>query len=274
MTSKWFGLTGTLSAITQRTGRNAMKINTGMHPYSRLGMMEALEGAIMTERRLDIAANNLANADTPGFRRQGITFEEYMLREQDGTRRTAKGEVTWQDMSIGTVHYTENQWDFAINGEGFFQVQTPAGMMYTRAGNFMLDRNSRLVTQDGYPVISDGAPVILEDTTGKHITLSPDGQFFVDETVAGSLQIVTFRNPENLERMGRNYFRETPASGAPETLDTVNIQQGYLELSNVNSLEDMINLIDLHRAYEIQQKSMQAVDQMNNKAANETGRLS
>ena len=86
--------------------------------------------------------------------------------------------------------------------------------------------------------------------------------------------LVNFTSPEGLERLGRNYFRETRASGPATPEDNVNIQQGYLELSNVNTLEDMINLIDLHRAYEIQQKTIQAVDQMNNKAANETGKLS
>jgi len=196
-----------------------------------------------------------------------------MLRQQNGSTRTAKGEVTWQDMSMGTVHYTENQWDFAINGQGFFQVRTPGGIMYTRAGNFMLDSRSQLITQDGYPVLADGAPVILEDTTGKYNTMSPDGQFFVDETVAGRLEVVTFENEEKLERAGRNYFRETRDSGAPLPLDTVNIQQGYLELSNVNTLEDMINLIDLHRAYELQQKTLQAVDNMDDRAVNNVGRL-
>ncbi len=261
--------------VKKNTGKEDMTMNitTGLHPYTRLGHMEALEGAIMTERRLDIAANNLANADTPGFRKQGITFEEYMLQEQDGNNRTAKGEVIWQDLSAGSVHFTENQWDFAINGEGFFSVQTPAGIRYTRAGNFMLDSQGQLITQDGYPVLGGGAPIILEDTTGKYITLSPDGHFFVDETDAGQIDVVTFDNPEYLQRMGRNYFSETPAAGAPQPVEDVNIAQGYLELSNVNELEDMINLIDLHRAYEIQQKSLQAVDHMDDKAANTVGKV-
>ncbi len=250
-----------------------MNISTGIHPYTRLGHMEALEGAIMTERRLDIAANNLANADTPGFRKQGITFEEYMLKQQDGTGRTAKGEVIWQDMSMGSVHFTKNQWDFAINGKGFFAVQTPAGIRYTRAGNFMLDGQSRLITQDGYLVLGNGAPIVLEDTTGKYVTVSPDGHFFVDETDAGKLDVVTFEAPEKLERMGRNYYKATPAAGAPTPVDTVNIAQGYLELSNVNTLEDMINLIDLHRAYELQQKTLQAVDHLDDRAVNSVGRL-
>ncbi len=251
-----------------------MNITTGIHPYTRLGHMEALEGAIMTERRLDIASNNLANADTPGFKKQGITFEEYMLKQQDGTNRTAKGEVIWQDMSAGTVTFTDNQWDFAINGEGFFKVQTPAGIRYTRAGNFMLDAQSQLITQEGYPVLGSNAPIVLEDTTGKYVTISPDGHFFVDETDAGQLDVVKFDNPENLKRMGRNYFSAPPEAGAEQPVEDVNIAQGYLELSNVNTIEDMINLIDLHRAYELQQKTLQAVDQMDDKAVNTVGRPS
>lgn len=249
-----------------------MKIDVGIHPYSRLGHMEALEGAVMTERRLDIASNNLANADTPGFKKQGITFDEYILKQQDGTDKMAKGEVIWQDMSAGSVHYTRNQWDFAINGKGFFAVQTPEGTRYTRAGNFMLDGQSQLITQEGYPVLGDGGPLVLEDTTGKYVTMSPDGQFFVDETVAGKIDVKMFSNPDKLERTGKNYFNATPEAGAPQPVDAVNIQQGYLELSNVNTLEDMINIIDLHRAYELQQKTLQAVDQMDGKAANDIGK--
>ena len=248
-----------------------MKIQAAIHPYSRLGHMEALEGAIILERKLQVCSSNMANLETKGFKAQGITFEEYLLREQDGTNRTAKGEVTWADFSQGPVHFTGNPYDFAIDGDGFFVVQTPAGRMYTRGGNFRLDSEYRLVTREGYPVLGDGVPVTLEDTTGSGVWLSEDRNFFVDETMTAKLDVVTFDDPGSLKRIGRNLFRETKASGRGLPADT-QVKQGYLEDSNVNALREMVHLIDLYRGYEMQQKALQAGDQLDSKAANDLGK--
>ncbi len=248
-----------------------MNSHAVIHPYTRLGNMEALEGAIILERKLQVTSNNMANLATTGFKSQGITFEEYLLKEQDGTNRTAKGEVTWADFSQGPVRFTGNPYDFAIDGEGFFVVQTPAGRMYTRDGGFRLDSEYRLVTREGYPVLGDGVPITLEDTTGTGAWLSEDGHFFVDETMTAKLDVVTFADERALKRTGGNLFRETSGSGRAVPSEGT-VKQGYVEDSNVNSMREMVHLIDLYRGYEMQQKALQAGDQLDSKAANELGK--
>ncbi len=244
----------------------------GIHPYTRLGHMEALEGARILERRLQLLSNDIANVDTVGFKRQGITFEEYLLSQIDRTKRTAKGELTKIDFSQGTLRETGNPFDFAIEGQGFFVVQGPDGPLYTRAGNFTLSAQNQLVTMEGYPVLGNGAPIVLEDTTGKGIWLSHDGRFFVDETDVGSIDVITFENPQGLMRIGRNLFQATNAAGAQNPAGSL-VRQGYLEDSNVDPLTTMVKLIDLYRAYEAEQKTMLAVDQLDSRAVNDLGKL-
>ncbi len=249
-----------------------MDIYTGLHPYSRLGAMEALEGAIMLERKLEVTSNNLANTNTTGFKAQGITFHEYLLREQDGDIRTAKGEQGWADFSAGSLQKSDNPYDMAIDGPGFFVVQGPNGPIYTRAGNFTLNEKYQLVTKEGYPVLGDGAPITLEDTTGQGVWLSEDGNFFVDETISSRIDVVTFDDPQKLKRLGDNYFSATNKAGTPTPSDSL-VKQGYIENSNVNAMMEMVHLIDLNRGYEAQQKSLQAIDQLDDKAANNIGRV-
>ncbi len=249
-----------------------MEIHVHIHPFSRLGHMETLEGTRILERRLEVLSHDMANVDTVGFKKQRITFEEYLLPQVGERDRTAKGEVVRTDFSQGTLHETGNSLDLAIEGEGFFVVETPAGRRYTRAGNFTLDAQNQLVTQQGYPVLGNGAPIVLEDTTGKGIWLSHDGRFFVDETDVGQIDVVTFENPQGLRRIGGNLYEASDASGA-ETPAESPVRQGYLEDSNVNPLETMVTLIDLYRAYEAEQKALQAADQLDNRAVNDVGKI-
>ncbi len=249
-----------------------MKIFPGLHPHSRLGHMEALEGALLLERKLEVAANNMANVNTTGFKKQRITFREYLLSQVDGSRRTAKGPVVTTEFAQGATHQTDNPLDFAIEGEGFFAVQTPQGVRYTRDGNFTLDAQKQLVTRQGYPVLGNGAPIILDDTTGRGIWLSGDGRFFVDETQTNVLDVVTFEDPTSLRRLGANLWEPSSRNVVPTPVENPSIKQGYLEDSNVNPLESMLELMDCYRAYEAQQKTIQTVDQLDNKAANEVGR--
>ncbi len=249
-----------------------MKLYTGLHPYTRLGAMEALEGAKILETKLDVTTNNLANANTVGFKTIHTTFHEYLLNLQDGNRRAAKGEQGWADFSQGSLQKSDSPFDCAIDGAGFFVVQGPNGPLYTRAGNFTLNDKYELVTQEGYRVLGDGAPIVLEDTTGKGTWLSEDGHFFVDETISSKIDIVTFKNPQALKRLGKNYFQATKGAGTPTPGEPV-VKQGYIENSNVNPILEMVNLIDLNRGYEVQQKTLQTVDQLNDKAANNIGRV-
>ncbi len=249
-----------------------MEISTAnMHPFTRLGHMESLEGMRMLERRLEVLSNDMANSNTTGFKKQEITFEEYLLPQMDDTERAAKGEIVRTDFSQGTLHETGNPFDLAIEGDGFFVVDTPAGRRYTRAGNFTLDAKNQLVTQEGYPVLGNGAPIVLQDTTGKGVWLSNDGRFYVDEADVAKIDVVTFENPQGLKKLGRNLFDATDASGAEKPANSP-VRQGYLEDSNVNPLETMVLLIDLYRTYEAEQKALQSADQLDNRAVNNLGK--
>jgi len=112
----------------------------------------------------------------------------------------------------------------------------------------------------------------LEDTTGNGVWLSEDGNFFVDETISSRIDVVNFADPQKLKRMGGNYFSATKEAGEPRPSDSL-VKQGYIENSNVNALIEMVHLIDLHRGYEAQQKSLQAIDQLDDKSANNLGRV-
>lgn len=236
--------------------------------------MEGLEGAEILESRLSVISNTVANLKTPGFKRQRVTFEEYFLTQIDKTRRTAKGEVMTQDFSQGTMRKTGNPFDFAIEGEGFFAVQTPQGVRYTRAGNFTLNGQNQLVTQQGYLVLGGGGPIQLVDTTGKGIWLSDDGRFYADETDVAGIDVVTFPEIQGLKRIGANLWEATQVSGAPQPAENARIRQGFIEESNSNPLEAMINLIDLYREYESIQRALKTVDDLDNKAATNVGQVS
>ncbi|MEM6954264.1 MAG: flagellar basal-body rod protein FlgG [Myxococcota bacterium] len=246
----------------------------------------AATGMEAQQRRIDITANNMANVNTTGFRRSRAEFQDLLYQTvrapggqtADGATlpiglQVGQGVRTVGTMTIqaqGSMNHTENPLDIAIEGDGFLQIQRPAGdIAYTRAGNLKVDAQGQLVTVDGYqiePQIS-----IPVDATG--ITIAPDG--LISVTVAGDtnaqevgqLQLAGFANPAGLEAIGRSMFLPTNASGEPiagvpgqEGLGTV--AQGFLEGSNVEVVTEMIDLITSQRAYEVNQKVVEAADQM------------
>ncbi len=243
-----------------------------LHPHNRLGHIEGLEGVRMLERKLEVLANNVANSNTPGFKKERLTFEEYFLDQLDSSKRTAKGEIEATDFSQGAFKQTNNPLDLAIDGEGFFVVETPFGKAFTRAGHFTLNAQNELVTPEGYRVLGNGGPITLEDTTGKGIWVNRDGHFYVDETEVGALDLVAFDNPEALKKMGRNLF-VSEGTGAKEQPAEGKVAQGFIEDSNVNPVESMVVLLDLYRAYEAMQRAMQACDELDDKAINQVGKV-
>ncbi|MFN3504781.1 MAG: flagellar hook basal-body protein, partial [Caldimicrobium sp.] len=131
---------------------------TGIRINPQLGLLEALEGAQLLERKFSAATNNLANVDTPGFKADGISFKEVLMKKIGPKYiRAFKETQPYLDTQQGILEPTQNPLHFSIVGEGFFKVQTPEGVAYTRAGNFTLDAERRLVTPQGYPVLANGA---------------------------------------------------------------------------------------------------------------------
>jgi flagellar basal-body rod protein FlgG len=253
-------------------------------------MMRALNtaatGMAAQQTNVDVIAHNLANVNTTGFRRMRAEFQDLIYQ----TIRTPGGSVgDGQRMPTGiqigegvrTVSTTEIQeqgamlqnggsWDIAIEGAGFFQVTQPGGQIaYTRAGDFKLDPDGRLVTTDGYLV----DPAITIPTNATSVTVSPSGMISVtlpNQTATqevGQMQLANFVNPAGLLAIGRTSFVPTDASGQPivgqpgqEGMGT--LAQGFLEASNVEVVTEMVDLIAAQRAYEINQRVITTADEM------------
>jgi flagellar basal-body rod protein FlgG len=248
-----------------------------------LSLYSAATGMEAQQLNLNTIANNLANVNTPGFKRSKVEFQDLLYQNPraqgadsgggnliptgvelgNGSRVASTSKVFTQ----GQLTNTGEKLDVAIQGEGFYEIQRPDGTLaYTRDGSFKLNAQGQVVTADGLPV--NGFQSIQQGATS--ITISEDGQV----TVGGpngnqtfSLQLARFANPAGLRSMGGNLYEETAASGTPE-LGKPGEQgfgktiQGYVENSNVNIVEEMVNLIVAQRAYEINSKSIQASDEM------------
>jgi flagellar basal-body rod protein FlgG len=246
----------------------------------------AKTGLDAQQMQLDVISNNLANVGTTGFKRSRAVFEDLLyqnLRQAGGqssdqTRLPSGLQVgtgvrvvaTERIHTQGNPTKTDNSKDVAINGLGFFQVQMPDGTTaYTRDGSFQADQNGQLVTASGFPV----QPGITLPQNATSITIGRDGIVSVTQAgntnsvQVGQLQLATFLNPAGLQSTGGNLYVETDASGAPnQSAPGQNgagiLSQGYVEASNVNVVEELVNMIQTQRSYEINSKAVQTSDQM------------
>ncbi len=241
----------------------------GLTVNPQLGLLEGLEAGRLTERRLALVTNNLANIDTPGYKRDALSFREVLMRKIGPLGvRVFKETVQRTIFEQGELRYTGNPLDLAIVGEGFFKVQTPEGVAYTRAGNFLVDRQNRLVTPQGYPVLANGAPLVLDPALagGGLVTLPPerikihdDGTVSVNGAVVGRIDVVTFEDLTKLKKLGENLFVAEDAEEVPS--QNFQLRQGYLEESNVEPISEMVALIEIHREFEAIQKAISGSDE-------------
>jgi flagellar basal-body rod protein FlgG len=236
------------------------------------------------QRTIDTLANNIANVNTTGFRASRAEFQELLFQQVGSAGGPSGVEVglgvrtasTQRSFAQGNLEVTENPLDLAIEGNGFFQVLRQNGeTAYTRNGAFSVDGEGRLVTQDGlevYPPINipPDASEIRVGRDGRVMVVLPDD---AQEIEAGTLELASFANPAGLRSLGMNLFSETEASGVAQTgmpgengLGTVG--QGFLEGSNVNVVEEMVNMIVSQRAYEINSKVIRTADEMLQSAVN------
>jgi len=247
----------------------------------------AASGMMAQQLNLDNIANNLANSSTAGFRRRRLQFQDLMyqnvvmpgsaatqqttvaagLQIGLGTRAAASEIIQAQ----GDFSATSNPLDLTIAGQGFFQVQLPSGeIAYTRSGAFHLDSQGNVVTADGNPI----SPAITIPSNATAITVGSDGTVTVSQPgqtqaqQVGTLQVALFANPGGLNSVGKNLFLATTASGDPVTANpggtegAGQIEQGYLEQSNVDVVEEFIQMISAQRAYESNSRVVNAADQM------------
>ncbi len=241
-----------------------------MYIKNRLGLIESVETLMAQEHRMDQVSNNLANVDTNGFKKENVTFWEMLYTASDQRQRVGKAMKVITDHAQGTMELTGNPLDLAINDKGFFKVQTPRGIRYTRAGNFFRNDQNQLVTSNGHLVMGQGGEITIQ---GDEVCIDRYGSINVDGEEMGQLEVVTFADLDVLQKEGENNFRLVDEMAQELTPEFLEVRQGYLETSNVSTVVEMTAMIDLHRAYEAQQKSVHAIDSLNDKAVNSVGKL-
>ncbi|HNU67398.1 MAG TPA: flagellar basal-body rod protein FlgG [Methylotenera sp.] len=238
------------------------------------------------QTQMDVIANNLANVSTSGFKRSRAVFEDliYQTIRQPGAQSSQQTQLpsglqlgtgvrpvaTERIFTQGNLQLTSNDKDAAIQGAGFFQVLLPDGSTaYTRDGSFQTDSQGQLVTSSGFPL----QPAITIPANAQSLTIGRDGTVSVTTpgasapTQVGAIQLATFINPAGLQSKGENLYVETSASGnantnAPGANGAGLLTQGYVETSNVNVVEELVNMIQTQRAYEINSKAITTSDQM------------
>ncbi len=224
-------------------------------------------------RAMDVVANNVANMNTIGFKAEQVMMEPETMAP--ASMRVGPEPIKfvtdwgqWRDMTEGAIEQTSNPLDFAIGGEGFFEIDTPNGPRYTRAGNFTLDDAGQLVTQDGHPVIGDGGAITLLPDGGRP-TVSKDGTISQNGEPVGRLTAVSFANNKALEKVGNNMFAsEEPPQAAP----AASINQGMLERSNVNGILEMTRLMEIQKAYKRASDTIGSMDDMAKRTIQRFGR--
>ena len=249
-------------------------------------MWVAKTGLDAQQTRMNVISNNLANVNTTGFKRDRAVFEDLLYQNirQAGGQTGANTQAptglmlgtgvrvvaTEKQHAQGNMVNTQNPLDVAITGEGFFQIAQPDGTIaYTRDGNFKLSNSGQIVTSSGALL----QPAITIPPTASSITFGRDGTVSIElaagggSQVLGTIQLARFNNPSGLEAKGQNLFKETPAAGPATVLQpgqngAGGLMQGTLEASNVNVVEEMVNMIETQRAYEINSKAISAVDGM------------
>jgi flagellar basal-body rod protein FlgG len=234
--------------------------------------MAAYMGARAT-KDLDLVSHNLANAGTAGFKRQIMNqwrLEAPELAAQGRQRPAAYVDVLRRDFSQGPLHETMGETDLAIQGPGFFKVQTPQGVRYTRNGCFQLNGERQLVTREGYPVVGAQGPVTLNSIDQK-FGIDEQGGIHLDGSMSGQLTVVDFAHPQGLRAEGRTYYAATAESGEEQEAKGSRILQGKIEESNVDQVAEAVNMIDIQRSYEAYLKVLDTFAGSDRKVIEEVG---
>ncbi|MEQ1875053.1 MAG: flagellar basal-body rod protein FlgF [Bdellovibrionia bacterium] len=262
---------------------------------STKGIFTAVSGAMAQSARMDTIANNIANVNTPSFKKDGQLFREYLTSYEKlndvieaprdpasiesfynmngGDKSYADNIGTFTDFSQGTLKLTGNPLDIAIEGKGFFEVLTPQGVRFTRNGMFHHDAEGRIVTKDGYPVLTSGTQApqdrVLRAPFEGQLLIGRNGEVSKNEQALGTLAVVTVKNPDAFQKVGNSLYKLRD-NIAPQTGPALeySVHQGSVEMSNVNIIQEMTDMIGATRVFESTQKAIQAYDQMNDKLIN------
>ena len=255
------------------------------------GLYTAYTGMVNEQNRMDIMTNNLANASTVGYKKEGSTSQSFndvltvKIKDQSvGMRNVQKigiknpgvkiGE-NYTDYTQGSFRITDNTYDLALAGDGFFAIEftNKAGetdTKYTRAGQFTLNKDGYLVTEEGdYVLDTQNRRIRLNTLLDSKIT--DDGTIYQNDQAVARIQVTDFEDYDYLEKYGETYYQ--PIEGAKTTTADAQVESGYLEMANVQIVSEMVNLISITRAYESNQKVVQTIDGTLDVAANQIGKL-
>lgn len=245
------------------------------------GLYTAASSMLANQRKMNLISNNLANVSTTAYKKdEGIqeSFPEMLISriEKDKKPREigflgtgTRLQETYTDLTQGSLYATGNELDLAIEGDGYFVVETPEGIRYTRNGNFSLNDNGQIVTNQGYLVMGEEGP--MQTIPGRSIQIDESGQLYLDNLRGDSFLVVNFANTDQLTKIGENLY--TSEVEGEEELADFQIRQGYVENSNVNVVQEMVKMIETNRYYTANQKVITAYDSTLDKVVNSVGSI-
>jgi len=236
-----------------------------------------LSKQIALQHQMDVVANNMANIETAGFKGEHLVFEEYLMPEAQVSGMTGQDQQLayvydarlFREFSEGSFTPTGNPLDVAINGKGWFAVETQGGERYTRNGHFKLNANGDLVTGSGQRVLGDGGPINFSAEDVK-ITISKDGTISSSEGEKGKLRVVAFADETQLKKTGDNLFS---SEAAPTVTDKVSLAQGVIERSNVKPVIEMTRMIEVMRSYTSTARLMQNLSELQRRTIERLGEV-
>jgi flagellar basal-body rod protein FlgF len=266
----------------------------------------AVSGAVARDHQVEVISNNLANANTNGFKRDDVSFKEYLSKNEkldDNGMDLPRGPVKDKDLypldgrdqsmvivsgtntkfSPGGMKVTDNPLDMALDGPGFFEVATPGGVRYTRAGSFKMAPDGKLVTTDGYPVLASDGQGGNGDPAGRYINLAgregmvhinESGEIYMNDEKVAQLSVVEFGETNSIRKVGSlNFENKNPQANPPQVAGKTWVKQGMVEASNVNPVQEISNLIRANRMFEQDLKAMKTVNEMLGKEVNDIAKF-
>jgi flagellar basal-body rod protein FlgF len=243
------------------------------------GIYLATSGMNVEQKRMDVLANNLANINTNGYKKEKVSFQVYRnryisnLSDKNRLGDISGGTIIGQrhiDLSEGNIKFTGNYLDFTVNGKNFFVVNGPNGQLLTKDGSFNIDENGFLINKDGYFVEGTNGKIQIVDNGV--ISADETGNIYVEDKNIGAFKVLSASDEKALTTAGNSYFILNENAAAVENM-AVSIKQGYVESSNVNGIAEMADMISVTRAYEANQKIISMQDEILKKTTNEVGKI-
>jgi flagellar basal-body rod protein FlgF len=224
------------------------------------GIYKAVDASLAQKIKFDTISNNLANINVNAFKKDMVSFDKALAIRSSLTT----------DFTLGPIHYTGNELDVALEGTGFFKVQTPKGIRYSRDGSFTCNIDSVLVNKNGDPVLGQNGTIKIN---GTDVSIESDGQVVVNGQPVDKLLLVDFKQSRLLKKEGGSCYLYQGEQKDIFTAGNITVHQGYVEKSNVNVTEEMIKMVETLRTFESAQKVIQSMDELNGKMVNDVGLL-